>query len=81
MYVNYEEWGLPNDITSAGETFNQPGKIELLLGAFMFYEILCSGKRMRFGNFSVSQGTALGWTVVGSMPITLQPQPPNSFVI
>jgi hypothetical protein len=29
----------------------------------------------------VSQGTALGWTVVGSMPITLQPQPPNSFVI
>jgi len=40
--------------------FDQPGGIDLLIGADLFYEILQSGRRTRPGNFLVLQETVLG---------------------
>jgi hypothetical protein len=56
-------WKPPKDIKLADEQFDQPGRIDLLLGADIFYEILRSGRRTRSGNFPVLQETELGWTI------------------
>ena len=65
-------WKIPKDIKLADEQFNQPGGIDLLIGADLFYEILQSGRRIRPGNFPVLQQTVLGWTVSGQTPDTNQ---------
>jgi flagellar basal body rod protein FlgG len=49
----------------ADEYFDQPGSIDLLIGADVFYEILLSDRFTRSGNFSVLQETVLGWTISG----------------
>jgi hypothetical protein len=53
-------WKIPKDIKLADEQFDQPGSIDLLIGADLFYEILQSGRRTRPGNFPVLQETVLG---------------------
>jgi hypothetical protein len=61
-------WKLPKDIKLADEQFDQPGRIDLHLGADIFYEILRSGRRTRSGNFPVLQETELGRTISGRTP-------------
>jgi hypothetical protein len=48
-------WRLPKDIKLADEEFNEPGGIDLLLVAEIFYEILKAGRRKRQGDFPVLQ--------------------------
>jgi len=54
----------------ADEQFDQPGSIDLLIGADLFYEMLRSGRRTRPGNYPVLQETVLGWTLSGLTPAT-----------
>jgi hypothetical protein len=61
-------WRPPKDIKLADEQFDQPGRIELLLGADIFCEIIRSGRRTRFGNFPVLQEKEIGWTISGRTP-------------
>jgi hypothetical protein len=49
--------------------FNQPGDIDLLLGADLFYEMLQPGRQTRPGDYPVLQETVLGWTVAGRTPV------------
>ena len=63
-------WKIPNDIKLADEQFNQPGGIDLLIGADLFYDVLRSGRRTRPGNYPVLQETVLGWTLSGRTPVT-----------
>jgi hypothetical protein len=53
-------WKPPKDIKLADEQFDQPGRIDLLLRADIFYEILRSGRRTYSSNFPVLQETELG---------------------
>lgn len=66
--LNTSSWRIQKDIRLADEHFDQPGSIDLLIGADLFYEILRSGKRKRPGNYSVLQETVLGWTLSGRTP-------------
>jgi hypothetical protein len=66
--LDTSSWKPPKDIKLADEQFDQPGRIDLLLGADIFYEILRSGRRTHFGNFPVLQETELGWTISGRTP-------------
>jgi hypothetical protein len=61
------DWKLPTDIKLADEQFHQPGNIDLLIGADLFYEITRPGRRTRPG-FPVLQETVLGWTAAGRTP-------------
>jgi hypothetical protein len=45
--LDTSSWKLPKDIKLADEHFNQPGSIDLLIGADIVYEILRLGKRTR----------------------------------
>ena len=58
--------------------FDQPGDIDLLIGADLFYKMLQPGRRTRPGNYPVLQETILGWTLTGRDPTTTtqhDPQP------
>jgi len=71
-------WKIPKDIKLADEQFDQPGSIDLLIGADLFYEMLRSDRRTRPGNYPVLQETVLGWTLSGRTPATTtqhDPQP------
>jgi len=43
------------DIMLSDEQFDQPGDIDLLIGADLFYDTLRSGRRTRPGNYPVLQ--------------------------
>jgi hypothetical protein len=68
-------WKLPTDFKSADQTFNTPGKIDILLGAEIFYQVLRSGQRTKRGNFSVLQETALVWIILGKTPLSTHSGP------
>jgi hypothetical protein len=57
----------------ADKQFNQPGSIDLLIGADLFYEMSQTGRRTRPGNYPVLQETVLGWTLAGQTPATTNP--------
>jgi hypothetical protein len=61
-------WHIPKDIKLADDSFSEPGSIDILIGADVFYEILRSGSQSRPGNYPVLQETALGWTISGRTP-------------
>jgi len=62
-------WKILKDIKLADEQFDQPGGIDLLIGADLFYETLRSGRRTCPGNYPVLQETVLGWTLSGQTPL------------
>jgi len=65
--LNTTDWKIPMDIKLADEHFYQPGNIDLLIGADLFYEISRPGRRTRPG-LPVLQETVLGWTAAGRTP-------------
>jgi hypothetical protein len=65
--LNTSDWKLPTDIKLADEHFHQPGNIDLLIEADLFYEITRPDRRTRPG-FPDLQETVLGWTAAGRTP-------------
>jgi len=68
--LDTSSWKIPKDIKLADEQSDQPGSIDLLIGADLFYEMLRSGRHTRPGNYPVLQETVLGWTLSGRTPAT-----------
>jgi hypothetical protein len=66
--LDTSSWKIPTDINLADKQFNQPGDIDLLIGADLFYEMLPPGRRTRPGNYPVLQETVVGWTIAGRTP-------------
>jgi hypothetical protein len=44
MKLDISSWKIPKDIKLADEQFNEPGSIDLLLGADLFYEMSRPGR-------------------------------------
>lgn len=59
---------IPNNIQLADENFNIASTVDLLLGAEVFYELLCEGRINSKPNSPIWQKTKLGWIVAGSIP-------------
>jgi len=68
-YVDSSNWGIPEELMLADENFNRPNSIDILLGADVFFEVLCHDKKTRPGNYPVLQDTKLGWIVSGKIPL------------
>lgn len=60
-----EHMGIPSHIKLADPSFNVPGRIDILIGAEWFWDLLCVGQR-KLDNNLVMQKTKFGW-VVGPM--------------
>jgi len=66
----------------ADENFNRPNSIDILLGADVFFEVLCHDKKTRPGNCPVLQDTELGRIVSGKILLAAPVEVPRkSFVI
>ncbi|XP_037813119.1 uncharacterized protein LOC119604511 [Lucilia sericata] len=66
-YINTESWNIPANIKLADPNFNQPGSIDILLGASIFYEFLMVGQIKLRDNLPILQKTSLGWIVAGAI--------------
>lgn len=60
---------LPQNIKLADPGFNQTGKIDMLLGASIFWELMCIGQIHLGKNQPVLQKTQFGWVIGGSISI------------
>jgi hypothetical protein len=60
-------WNIPKDIKLADPHFNQPGAIDMLIGADLFYELFLPNRKTKPGH-PVLQETVLGWIVSGRTP-------------
>jgi hypothetical protein len=61
-------WKIPTALNLADKYFSQPGGIDLLIEADLFYEMLQPGRQTRPRLYPVLQETVLGWTVAGRTP-------------
>jgi hypothetical protein len=66
--LDVSSWKLPSKIQLADPNFNQPGPIDLLLGAEIFYELLLPDRQTRRG-YTILQETVLGWIISGTTPV------------
>jgi hypothetical protein len=66
--LDISSWKIPTDINLADKYFIQPGGIDLLIGADLFYKMLQPGRQTRPGDYPVLQETVLGWTVARRIP-------------
>lgn len=62
---------IPPNIKLADPTFFEPGKVDLLLGADLFWNLICNGQIALGKNKPVLQKTRFGWIVSG--PIGMNP--------
>lgn len=62
------EFEIPEGLSLADSRFNQPERIDLLLGAGIFWELICAGQIQLGANKPSLQKTKLGWIVSGPMP-------------
>jgi hypothetical protein len=81
-FVDSSDWGILEGLMLADENFNKPKSIDILLGADVFFEVLCHDKKTRPGNYPVLQDTDLGWIVSGKIPSAVPEEVPRqSFFI
>lgn len=67
--LNTKQLNIPEGITLADESFGTPGAIELLIGAELFWKLLCIGQIALSRDQPLLQKTQLGWIISGAMKI------------
>ncbi|XP_072764623.1 uncharacterized protein [Anoplolepis gracilipes] len=73
--VNKTHLHIPPNITLADPSYFIPGRIDILLGASIFWELMCSRQIRQSKNEPVLQETILGWIISGPMHIGNVKQP------
>ena len=63
--ISTNDWNIPNNIELADPYFYKPQKIDMLIGAEIFFELLCVGQIRRSPDIPTVQKTLLGWVVSG----------------
>lgn len=66
--IDSKTLNIPQNIKLADPTFNIPNKIDLLLGADCFWQLLCIGQIKLSSNGPILQKTRFGWIVSGYIP-------------
>lgn len=70
--INLQNFKIPENINLADPTFNLPGRIDALLGAGVFWQLLCVGQHVVSRNLPLLHKTKLGWIVSGNIAPTSQ---------
>lgn len=76
--ISKEALKIPSNIFLADSTFNIPGSIDILLGANVFFEILCSGQIRTEKEMPIMQKTRLGWVISGCVPRNVSNETKNA---
>ena len=72
--VNMQELQIPKDIELADPNFDKASRVDLLLGAEIFFDIMCIGRIKISKTQPTWQKTLLGWVVSGNCPVTMSKQ-------
>ncbi|XP_054746940.1 uncharacterized protein LOC129252836 [Anastrepha obliqua] len=73
--VNINGWKIPKNISLAVPEFYKAQKVDLLLGAETFFELLAVGQIKASPNHPTLQKTLLGWVVSGKYASNQRPPP------
>jgi hypothetical protein len=76
-FVGSSDWGILEELILAGENFNRPNSIDILLGADVFFEVLHYDKKARPVSYKILQDTDLGWIVSGKTPLAVPEKVPR----
>ncbi|XP_033250890.1 uncharacterized protein LOC117189926 isoform X3 [Drosophila miranda] len=63
--VNVTDWRIPENLPLAAPYFYKPQRIDMLIGAESFFEILAVGQIKQGPDYPTLQKTLLGWVVSG----------------
>ncbi|KAH8389496.1 hypothetical protein KR215_000744, partial [Drosophila sulfurigaster] len=63
--IDIDGWAIPSNIQLADPAFNRPQRVDLLIGASLFYGLLCVGQIGLGDGLPILQKTRLGWIVAG----------------
>ncbi|XP_015596422.1 uncharacterized protein LOC107268298 [Cephus cinctus] len=72
--LDVEELQIPDGITLADPEFNQPSAVDLLIGAEIYFELLCNRKIKLAEDQPIWQKTVLGWIVSGKFAMKMPPR-------
>ncbi|XP_073821396.1 uncharacterized protein [Musca autumnalis] len=75
QFINIEDWSLPKNLTLADPAFNRPDKIDILLGAEHYHELLSIGQIKLAKDLPTMQNTVFGWIISGK----IQEEEPRNF--
>ena len=70
LYFDPKLITIPKNVLLADPTFYKPSKVDLLLGANIFWDLIKAGKIHLGKNRPVIQETKLGWIISGSLGIS-----------
>lgn len=62
---NIDSWNIPSNLKLSDPDFHKGGKVDLLIGASLFWELIINGKITLGKNKPIIQNTLLGWVVAG----------------
>lgn len=68
FYIASNDLNLPKDIQLADPSFNIPDKIDILIGAGYFWDIIQNKQIILIPNLPKLQKTVFGWIVTGFIP-------------
>ncbi|XP_073820558.1 uncharacterized protein [Musca autumnalis] len=75
QFINVEDWSIPKNLTLADPAFNRPDKIDILLGAEHYHELLSIGQIKLAKDLPTMQNTVFGWIISGK----IQEEKPRNF--
>lgn len=67
--LNDVSW-VPNNLPLADPTFEKPGRVDLLLGAEHYFELILPEQIKRSPKFPMIQNSKLGWIIAGKLRTT-----------
>ncbi|XP_017462246.1 PREDICTED: uncharacterized protein LOC108355601 [Rhagoletis zephyria] len=63
--LNTDSWNIPNNIKLADPLFFKSQRIDVLLGASLFFDLMCIGQIRLANNLPILKKTRLGWVASG----------------
>ncbi|XP_052564679.1 uncharacterized protein LOC128093091 [Culex pipiens pallens] len=67
--IDVAGWNLPSNVELADPNFNHSGRVDMLLGAELFWDLVKDGKITLSENLPSLRETEFGWIVGGALPI------------
>lgn len=67
--LNIQHLEIPKNIILADDNFDKSGPVDMLLGASVFWSLICVGQIVLPNNLTILQKTKLGWIISGPLPI------------
>ncbi|XP_017475229.1 PREDICTED: uncharacterized protein LOC108365650 [Rhagoletis zephyria] len=65
--IKIDEWQIPENIMLADPSFNRPDKIDILLGAEFYNQLMAAGQIKLSDDLPILQNTVLGWIIAGKV--------------